>query len=565
MKTKKLLALQKALGITTSNNGDGGDGKRMAVVVIDEISLVKPTLLACIDLRLQEATGLNEPFGGIPVVMLGDFCQLPPIKATSLTDAAVQLNLHDETKRRELHNEKIMSSFLSSSSAKKQSTTTTTSSSSTSSSATANPKAAAKANAEAAKAARAAAKKHLLPVCKKGAYKRQTKVDKMSKRQAAKRYAVNSLYRRGTTAFAKSRFLILSEQIRSGGDKRHTKFVRRLSKGKRIRLRDLKRGYKRLSAKDFRKNGHKWRFAPILVGTNRERFDLTEVQAIEFAKQNNTHVIRWPVMVNNKTWINKPANTTHVRENDPLFYQFWVPDAVSFGTHNVSQESHVCNGTKLESHSLTFANEQQRQFVAEQRATLPAGSVITLKEPPLSANFRLFPDKPLDERLALWEEHVQGPSLVQNDTIFPLPADTANSNHYRHRDFSDHLLVRGKAGSDAYFPSKVQTKLPIPFELGFSITIYKAQGRTLDNVILSISKAQKRLTFPSIFVAFSRVKCADDIRLLLVDRGGSYDSLEYLTELKPPEHFEKFFSHLDETTGKWDAKEAYESFLPSHS
>ena len=51
----------------------------MTHLVIDEISMVRSDLLDAIDARLQEIRNSLEPFGGVQVVMVGDFLQLPPV------------------------------------------------------------------------------------------------------------------------------------------------------------------------------------------------------------------------------------------------------------------------------------------------------------------------------------------------------------------------------------------------------------------------------------------------------------------------------------------------------
>jgi len=48
-------------------------------LVIDEISMVSGDFLELIDQVMQEATGKSEPFGGIRLILGGDFMQLPPI------------------------------------------------------------------------------------------------------------------------------------------------------------------------------------------------------------------------------------------------------------------------------------------------------------------------------------------------------------------------------------------------------------------------------------------------------------------------------------------------------
>lgn len=49
------------------------------VLIIDEISMLSADLLDMVDVVLRSARGREEPFGGVQVVFVGDFFQLPPI------------------------------------------------------------------------------------------------------------------------------------------------------------------------------------------------------------------------------------------------------------------------------------------------------------------------------------------------------------------------------------------------------------------------------------------------------------------------------------------------------
>ncbi len=56
--------------------------ENLQVLIIDEISMVSPEIFSAMDLILQSFKGSIEPFGGIQVVLSGDFFQLPPISKT---------------------------------------------------------------------------------------------------------------------------------------------------------------------------------------------------------------------------------------------------------------------------------------------------------------------------------------------------------------------------------------------------------------------------------------------------------------------------------------------------
>lgn len=53
--------------------------KKLERLVIDEISMVRADVLDAVDRSLRIARGNPEPFGGVQVVLVGDFLQLPPV------------------------------------------------------------------------------------------------------------------------------------------------------------------------------------------------------------------------------------------------------------------------------------------------------------------------------------------------------------------------------------------------------------------------------------------------------------------------------------------------------
>ena len=58
----------------------------LSLLIIDEISTVSPLMLGTLDIRMRQANeNLDKPFGGIPVLFVGDFSQLPPVIGDSLT------------------------------------------------------------------------------------------------------------------------------------------------------------------------------------------------------------------------------------------------------------------------------------------------------------------------------------------------------------------------------------------------------------------------------------------------------------------------------------------------
>jgi ATP-dependent exoDNAse (exonuclease V) alpha subunit len=56
--------------------------ENMRALIIDEISMVTPNLVDCINVILKKVRRTDKPFGGIPVIFVGDMLQLPPVVAS---------------------------------------------------------------------------------------------------------------------------------------------------------------------------------------------------------------------------------------------------------------------------------------------------------------------------------------------------------------------------------------------------------------------------------------------------------------------------------------------------
>ncbi len=60
--------------------------RRAKILVIDEVSMLPPETLSMIDAICREVKQSSDPFGGIQVVFVGDFFQLPPIVKVEVED-----------------------------------------------------------------------------------------------------------------------------------------------------------------------------------------------------------------------------------------------------------------------------------------------------------------------------------------------------------------------------------------------------------------------------------------------------------------------------------------------
>ncbi len=65
--------------------------ERTQVLIIDEISMLPAHSLALVDAVCRHVKGVNAPFGGLQVVLVGDFFQLPPVSRRADTHHALPL------------------------------------------------------------------------------------------------------------------------------------------------------------------------------------------------------------------------------------------------------------------------------------------------------------------------------------------------------------------------------------------------------------------------------------------------------------------------------------------
>ena len=260
----------------------------------------------------------------------------------------------------------------------------------------------------------------------------------------------------------------LTQQQRCKSDLIHTEFIEQLGNGISVTTEMLSR-YKVLSRDDMEDKS--WRYAPVLVATNRERIDIIHQQSIMFAIEHHTHVIIWPVNYTN--WINRPKSDTLAIMNDPVFWQYFVVGAEMIVSSNINTDLGIANGTMGICHSITMKEHSDTVYLRNQIQSQPIGSIISLTDTPMSINIELF--KGQISKTKSWDRE----TLIKEKVVIPLIHEKKFCKKKR-------MMVQGGV-SYGYQPSHVYTTRPFPFELGFSITIHKTMSKTFDKVILSLS------------------------------------------------------------------------------
>jgi hypothetical protein len=464
--------------------------QKLALLVIDECSTMTPTHLHVIDMRLRQLSELpNTPFGGIGVVLTGDFMQTQPVKGASFPDKvmlAVEIARQGEGDDVE--------------------TTSKT------------------------KKARGG--------------KRRRAISSSSNKDS-----VTQATRQGALRMIQFTAIFMEGNIRAQEDPKHLALIERLHQGGSISARQVMNEFKVLSSEDI-KQDERWRFATIIVPTNRERHDINLVQSVAFGTFNNSPVVRWRKRLTD--WAEMPEEQTLalLAGDDPYFWHYFIPGANAYCTENLSVELKLANGTPVCLHSLSFDTIEEEHSYMEAVANSHPGDIITLETAPLSVNVVPWPGEGQDD-LSLYNNFAIS-ITGDGEPVIPLLRGTASTE-------DEFCVIHG---GDGWLASKARANPSHPYELAFAITAYKAQGRTMPQAIIALEERCGHFNnfgFHEIFVALSRVQRNEDIRLLC--RGDSKEfKYDYLELLKPTATVLQFLAGF-QATGTWNEQHAWSEKL----
>ena len=330
------------------------------------------------------------------------------------------------------------------------------------------------------------------------------------------KYRPESIWTKGTVLFSQITVLNLIQQQRAIHDHFHTDVINNLHKGNKFQQQDLK-CYKLLSKEDMTEQGG-FRFATILVSSNRERVDISYSQLKHYALIHNIPIVKWESKY--QKWKNSPEDIPKAIKNDCAFFEYFCVGLQGFLCNNISNSLKLANGTPVELRSVQFNDaEIQRRFNDVYKITKP-GQEILLQSPP---DFLTYMPYPNDDKFHREWISSHSPTLDKDNNHALLLLDH-NSQYDKYKSYPIQ-------GAPCEGPSCVEICSHFPFQMGFAKTIHKAEGCTLDKVILSLTTVKKFIKFSHIFVAFSRVTNHDHIRLLL-PISTTHDLISYITTLR---------------------------------
>jgi hypothetical protein len=396
-------------------------------------------------------------------------------------------------------------------------------------------------------------------------------------------YKPNHPFSIGSSLIFHTRYVELDEQVRAI-DAEHVHVVEQLSRGRGISLCDLQK-YKILSPSDFEDPKNGWYEAPIIVPINRDRFSLIHETTKRFAECRGTIVLRW--RSRHSHFRQKPPDI-YLQElfEDPCFYEYFVIGAKASFHSTINRKLGLVNALPVILHSLTMQNDADLHFLKNAILDTPVGEICTIPKP-LSINVAIdvsnfTPDQldilkrnsihaedPNERNIRIFTGRLNGlnnPTAAPFQQTFPqlLYSDSDDDeepyNEVSNNPEVEYLIipimeggskrrervqVNGRRGR--FNPCRVTIKQHFPIDLGFVITVNRSQGQTLGKVILAISQRsckQCNFKYAGIYVAFSRVKQREDIRLLLVGntQAEKWGSVTYIQNLRPGPSFFLLFA-----------------------
>ena len=439
------------------------------MLIIDEISNVPPHLLQRVNSRLQQLRNCSLPFGGLAVLLVGDFLQKSPPGATSLVRGLMYM-----TVIRDIQENKSKSPFT-------------------------------------------------------------PKVNfPFSGRQPDGIKDVTSNTSNGLRLFEQFQLFSLKEQQRASEDICHTSFLERIGNNRCKITTDNLNIYQHLSKKDMKSD---FADACFIVSTNRERQNISFIMAQQFAFRHKCPIIRWRRDV--QAWFNRPSMEEELDlvEKDPIFYEHFVQGIDGYLTENINVSLMIGNGTKIRYHSLSFHTRDQEDAVKRLLQHSKAGQVVTLEYAPKCVNVQVYQETFNDE-IKQKLKTFQIPFLtngINDEVILPI-----FQSKFPSKLKSQPTITTSKCRSTA----RVIVKPLFPLQLGSAVTVEKAQGRTINKVVVCLSKRGNNvleMDINSIFVALSRVRRRDDLRLLIHSNESKDMQFEYLQDLI---HDREYFDYL---------------------
>ena len=307
----------------------------------------------------------------------------------------------------------------------------------------------------------------------------------------------------GCRLLAMSRWLELTQAERSK-DPKHNAMVDRLYDGKPVCMDDMK-NYDiwnvPMLEQDDKEEMCLWLNSPVICKTNQECHSLNYLRAKEYANAKNTVLIKWKA--EHTKWEGKPLSYANIERAklDPAFFEYFVTDGNITLTDTICKEKLLCNGTHAKYHSLVLKHKE-KEWLEEIIDRSQAGDEIMLHEPPIAINILIENPKIIENERVNWQQVL----LEINKVVITIRRYSNNEISAR---ASIIKAVPIHSQSLLCTLSMVAIVPNFPLQPAFAITVEKAQGQTLDRVIIAMSECDLSITnfkYSCLYIAMSCVR-----------------------------------------------------------
>ena len=294
----------------------------------------------------------------------------------------------------------------------------------------------------------------------------------------------------------------------------------------------------------------KFRFATIGVVSNLERFELNAAQAYAFAKHYGHVLVRWKLDLRGAASQELRGDLLdELYDDEAGLWGFFVRDAPAVITDNIAQEKGLVNGTQCTMHSLVLRDDATDDQARLDRAC--KGEVVTLSRPPISINVR-------PQVSTKFLDLLRPDSLVANEVVVPIKASSRSDEWSPTSVFAAmngigvKKVRKKKDGTSTKSKSSGLLTRNLSVVLGFAVTDYKLQGKSLDVLVLSLAcrPFEPPIELDGLYVLASRVRTRAGLRVLKVS------NWDHLRKLRPGPQLEVWDQAYDKGSGCFSAQKA---------
>jgi len=291
---------------------------------------------------------------------------------------------------------------------------------------------------------------------------------------------------------------------------------------------------KQLTARDIR-DDPSWLDAVIVTPGNQIRNAVNRDNIVRLAQRLGVPVVRWKLPLTDQCARQLPARVVDdIYSKCSDAWAYFVASAPANIDFNMNPSLGVANGSSCLLHSLVLHPSSDVDDIEQEFSDAAPGDYVDIP-PPHAVNVTL-----VGPAADTWPD--DAPSVDDlRPPVLPLPGRGRNTVLLGPKILDDSRGTRKRRALSASTSG---------FDLGFSATFHKIQGKTVEKIILCLNKEPRdlgRLTTQALYVGITRVRRNRDMRIFPLPSG---QNLDHLLRLKVDPKIKEWRSHYN-ANGCW--------------